>query len=1102
MAVADIIGRAGITIEPDMSAFKKSAAVFAAAGAAAGALIVAGIGEAMEQANVKSMLQAQLGSTDAVAAKQGKVAGELYTAGITDSFQESADAIKAVMQAGLAPPDATKAQLKSIATQASDVAKTFGQDLGGVTNSVSQMIKTGLAVNSSQAFNIITKGFQLGNDKAGDLLDTINEYGTQFRKAGVDGQQAMGLISQGLKAGARDADLVADAIKEFSIRAVDGSTASAQGFNDLGLSGVKMAAGFAKGGKTANAVLDITLDRLRNVEDPVKRSRIAVSLFGTQAEDLGDALFAIDPSEATKKMAGFQGATARLGKALHSGPTHELTVFWRTLKQAFIDVLANQVLPVIVTAAKWVNTNLLPPLTKLSQILAGTLVPSLMHTIAAIKAIVNWFKMMATWLIPIGILITGLTISMTLNAIAAGAQAAAIMAVTIAMRIARGITLAMTAAQWLFNAAMNANPLVLIVTLIIAFVAAIVVAYHRSETFRAIVQAMWSGIKTAAAAAWAFIKPIFTGIWTAMKAVGSAALWLWQNAIKPAFDGIWLVIRLTATVIGVLLYPFYLLFKKLGEGALWLYEHAVKPAFFGIMLAVRFVWETVIRPIFRLWIFEAKLVGAGAMLLWKNAIKPAWDGIKLAISVGWSVMKSIFTSTSNYLRNVLSPAFKWVGDKIRAAWNGAKNAIAVGWSLMRPVFDKVKESVHLVKLGFDIAVRGISKVWNGLVEVFKKPVRIMVNVVYNKGIVPIWNKVADITNVGKLKPVKFAEGGRTRGGQPGKDSIPILAMADEFMINRRSARKIGYGNLAHMNRTGQLPGFEDGGLIGWGKSAASAVGGAISDAASLAGDLFSNPLDVWKKLTGPIRKMIKDQIGGNGWANMIAKVPGGILSGLGKKIKDSIGSIGGMFGLGDSKVGGGVKRWTGVVQQSLRMLGQPAGYTAITLRRMNQESGGNPLAVNRTDSNWQAGHPSVGLMQVIGPTFAAYAGAMRKTGPFMYGTSVNPLANVYSSMRYALAAYGSLPSAYNRAGGYDNGGWLPTGLSLAYNGTGRPERIRNPQQEAALSRNGMTLQLVVENHGVIGSQHETDNWLAKSLENLDRQGRLRSIVNRALGRGK
>ncbi|WP_435285246.1 peptidoglycan DD-metalloendopeptidase family protein [Streptomyces bacillaris] len=120
--------------------------------------------------------------------------------------------------------------------------------------------------------------------------------------------------------------------------------------------------------------------------------------------------------------------------------------------------------------------------------------------------------------------------------------------------------------------------------------------------------------------------------------------------------------------------------------------------------------------------------------------------------------------------------------------------------------------------------------------------------------------------------------------------------------------------------------------------------------------------------------------------------------------------------------GAGVERFRGVVTQALGQVGQSLSLVNTTLRRMNQESGGNPRAVNRNDINWINGTPSVGLMQVIRPTFDAYAGKYRKTGPKLYGVSVDPMANIYASMRYALARYGSLSAAYNRIGGYARGG--------------------------------------------------------------------------------
>lgn len=146
---------------------------------------------------------------------------------------------------------------------------------------------------------------------------------------------------------------------------------------------------------------------------------------------------------------------------------------------------------------------------------------------------------------------------------------------------------------------------------------------------------------------------------------------------------------------------------------------------------------------------------------------------------------------------------------------------------------------------------------------------------------------------------------------------------------------------------------------------------------------------------------------------------------------------------------GGAARWAPVILQALSLVGQPASWLPTVERRMNQESGGNPTIVNRTDSNWLAGTPSVGLMQVIGPTFRGNAGQFLNTGPFEYGVSVDPLANTYSGLHYAIGRYHTL-DALNRPGGYDNGGDLNPGWNLAYNGTGRPENVRTGAQEDSL----------------------------------------------------
>ncbi|MBV9022338.1 MAG: transglycosylase SLT domain-containing protein [Streptomycetaceae bacterium] len=94
----------------------------------------------------------------------------------------------------------------------------------------------------------------------------------------------------------------------------------------------------------------------------------------------------------------------------------------------------------------------------------------------------------------------------------------------------------------------------------------------------------------------------------------------------------------------------------------------------------------------------------------------------------------------------------------------------------------------------------------------------------------------------------------------------------------------------------------------------------------------------------------------------------------------------------------------GWIRHALAIMNQhgiPGTYDGI-YRNIMRESSGNPHAVNLTDSNAAAGHPSEGLLQVIQPTFIAY---------HVSGTSwsiTDPVANIVAACNYAYHQYGSI----------------------------------------------------------------------------------------------
>ena len=126
--------------------------------------------------------------------------------------------------------------------------------------------------------------------------------------------------------------------------------------------------------------------------------------------------------------------------------------------------------------------------------------------------------------------------------------------------------------------------------------------------------------------------------------------------------------------------------------------------------------------------------------------------------------------------------------------------------------------------------------------------------------------------------------------------------------------------------------------------------------------------------------------------------------------------------------GGGPSANAALARRMFPAYGSGAEWQAWNYVAM-RESGWNQFARN-------PGSGAYGIAQALPPTKYPFAGQAA-------GGS-NPAAQIGWMMQYMLASYGGPIGAmlhernYNW---YDQGGWLPPGLSLAMNGTGRPEPV-------------------------------------------------------------
>jgi phage-related protein/SLT domain-containing protein len=463
--------------------------------------------------------------------------------------------------------------------------------------------------------------------------------------------------------------------------------------------------------------------------------------------------------------------------------------------------------------------------------------------------------------------------------------------------------------------------------------------------------------------------------------------------------------------------------------------------------------------------------------VWDNTIGRAISGAK---SVGERV-----SGFAKGIRDRFNDAKSWASDRWKGMWSSVSDRTK---SSANSVRDRVRDFKNAVIGFFRSAIDGIRNQWSKLQDIAKNPVKFMIKTVFNDGLRKVWNataaKLPGIKTIPAMAvPKGFADGGVLPGYTPGKDVhrfvSPTGGVLDlsggESIMRPEVTRAVGSGGIHALNaaaRQGGVAGvqallanglphraFWGGGI--WDAITDNPVTNAVKGAVGKGADLLGKGVD-WARggVAKLAEKALKEILGVTSlkvdtsnqiWSSLVGNVPVMLASKMVDWLKgkedEGAGSSASIKGY---KPSAGVRQWSGVVLQALKEVGQPASLLDTTLRRMQQESGGNPTIVNKWDSNWLAGYPSVGLMQVIRPTYQAYAGKYRNKGPFSYGVSVDPLANVYSSMRYALSAYGSLSRAYNRAGGYDSGGWLPPGITPVVNQTGKPEAILNPAQWDAM----------------------------------------------------
>ena len=773
------------------------------AGAAAGLAGVTAamdtIMESIERDSLGSKLAAQLDLTAEESAQAGDIAGGLYAQNYGESFEQVNEATGSVLSSLGNLADDGAPMIEALTGKVLTLNSVFGIETAEAAQSANAAIRNGLAKDAPEALDLIAAAMQRVPEQMRDeVLPIIDEYGVNLNALGFSGQEAFGLIVNASESGAIGMDKAGDAIKEFGIRATDlGDKGAQEALEGLGFSGQDMANKLLAGGDVAQGAFQEIVAGLQGITDPAEQAAAATALFGTPLEDLDKSKipgFLTGLSNAGGAMGEFSGTIDEMGATISQGPGASLELFKRQVQETLIDGLGK--------ASQWVLEN------KEIAIGLGIALGGVAATIVGVKvALMAWSAAQKAWT--------------AMQAIA-------------------------TAATWLWNAALTANPIGIVVVAIAALVAALVYFFTQTETGKAVITAVWEAIQSAISFAWnSVIKPVWdamvaafrfigevlSSVWSgvimpvfeffksAVQLVGDIVMWLWNNVVTPAFTAIGFVIQVWWAAAQIVFELFKLAISAIGDIVMWLWNNVITPAFNGIGAAISFVWSTLIMPVFDAFKAGLGLLGDAVTWLWQTIIVPAFQAIGDGISLVWnSVIMPAIDGFKAGLQ-VLGDVASWLwNEAIKPAWQGIQDGLAALWSFVEPILGKIGDGMNALGDVASAVGSAIKSAFDGVVDVLLYPVHAIGKLLSS---IPDSILGVDIPGAGTLKNwgqtlQGLAGGGPVIGnaGTTTSDSILARLSRGEFVVNAAAykanapiVQAINSGaNVAEMLRTGDFPG--------------------------------------------------------------------------------------------------------------------------------------------------------------------------------------------------------------------------------------------------------------------------------------------------------
>lgn len=511
------LGQLAKTAEKIGKAAKVAAGVTAAAATAVGVAAVKSYTE-HEQA-VNSMAAATGAAGEELDNLQGAMEA-VYKNNFGENLQDAADAVATVDRnlKNISPDEIQEATEAALALR-----DTFEYGVEESTRAAAAITKN-FGGSAKEAFSLIAAGAQNGLDYSGELIDTINEYSSQFSKLGFTADGMFQLLQSGADSTAWNLDKVGDAIKEFSIRAIDGSDTTVQAFQDLGYNADAMMETFAGGGEDANKAFFDVLNTLMDMDDQVKRDALGVALFGTMWEDLGaEAMQAM--ADASTAAYDTKGALDQINSVRYNDLESAMQGVKRQA-EGILWTIGEQLEPYILDGLNFLSATVIPNVQTAVEKLGGYVKSNIIPTI---KTAAQWIGENKDMLLTLaGAVATAAGAFVTLRTAGQAAGAIKGIGTVLGTAVKQGGLLKTVVG-------LLGGKFTIIIAIIAAVAGAFVILWNRSEKFRTAAMGIWQKVQPLIQAFGNLVSLIATSLAPVLSNLASVVLAgleaAWQNIV-------------------------------------------------------------------------------------------------------------------------------------------------------------------------------------------------------------------------------------------------------------------------------------------------------------------------------------------------------------------------------------------------------------------------------------------------------------------------------------------------------------------------------------------------------------------------------------------